>query len=166
MEIFAVVIQVLAYPCGKALERWLPTRSFRVFNRNFSLNPGPFNQKEHMLITVMANIGLAAPYASWIFEIQILDMFFSQSWARNRLYQYCITISMQCIGFGIAGIARSCIVFPDYCIWPSNLPAIILNRTLHESSAGDYMFYIRGIKLPQFRYLWALAGIYFTWHMF
>jgi len=74
-----------------------------------------------MLITVIARIGLFQCYASWIFEVQILEMFFDQPWARNRLYQYCITISMQCLGYGLAGLARTCLVFPDYCIWPSNL---------------------------------------------
>jgi hypothetical protein len=160
----AVCLQILAYPCGKALERWLPTRTFHFWGQNFSLNPGPFSQKEHMLITIMANIGLNSPYASWIFEVQILKMFFDQPWARNKLYQYCITISMQCLGFGIAGLARSCIVFPDYCVFPRTFPTIILNRSLHERS-NDYAFSIRGIKFPQFRYLWVLAAAYFIWHM-
>jgi hypothetical protein len=113
----------------------------------------------------MANVGLSSPYASWIFEIQILKTFFDQPWARNKLYQYCITISMQCLGFGIAGLARSCIVFPDYCVFPKTLPTIILNRSLHERS-DDCGFRIRGIKFPQFRYLWVLGTAYFVWHLF
>ena len=165
MSVEAVCIQILAYPCGKALERWLPTRTFQLLGRNFSLNPAPFNQKEHMLITIMANVGLSSPYASWIFEVQILKIFFDQPWARNKLYQYCITISMQCLGFGIAGLARSCIVFPDYCVFPKTLPTIILNRSLHERS-DDCEFRIRGIKFPQFRYLWVLGTAYFVWHLF
>jgi hypothetical protein len=146
------------------MARWLPTRVFRVFGYNFTFNPGPFNQKEHMLITVMANIGLSLIYSSWIFEVQILKMFFDQPWARNRLYQYCISISMQCIGFGIAGIARSCIVFPDFWIWPGTLATTVLNRSLHEARDDD-IFTIRGIKFPQFRYLWVLGTVYFIWHL-
>ena len=32
----AVCIQVLSYPCGKALERFLPTRKFHLFGYSFS----------------------------------------------------------------------------------------------------------------------------------
>lgn len=146
------------------MERWLPTRKIRIFGRNFTLNPGRFNQKEHMLITIMANIGIYSPYSSFIFEVQILKMFFDQPWVRNRLYQYCITISMQCLGFGIAGMSRSSIVFPDFCIWPDNLATIVLNRSLHQESSQS-VFQIRGLRFPQFRYLWVLATLYFIWHM-
>lgn len=43
--------QLLAYPCAKAME-YLPKRKFRLFGYECSLNPGPFNKKEHMLITI------------------------------------------------------------------------------------------------------------------
>lgn len=52
--------QVIAYPCGKFLEWCLPRHKFRLFGREFSLNPGPFNRKEHMLITIMANVRRAS----------------------------------------------------------------------------------------------------------
>jgi OPT family oligopeptide transporter len=165
IAIDSVCIQVLSYPCGKALERLLPTRQFRVCGYSFSLNPGPFNQKEHMLITVMANLCVANIYSTWIFEIQILKKFFDQPWARNKAYQYCITISMQCMGYGLAGIARSCIVFPDYCIWPYNLATIVLNRALHEKSSGARFRFIK-VTFNRYRYFLALTGAYFVWHMY
>lgn len=37
----------------------LPAREFAVFGRRFNLNPGPFNIKEHVIITVMANCGVS-----------------------------------------------------------------------------------------------------------
>jgi hypothetical protein len=146
------------------MARWLPTRKFVLFRYTFTLNPGPFNQKEHMLITVMANIGVQTLYSSWIFEVQILDLFFKQSWARNRLYQYCVSVSMQCLGYGLAGLARSCIVFPDYCIWPSNLATIVLNRSLHEKHSG-MVFKSLGVVWSRYRYLLTLSAAYFVWHM-
>ena len=157
--------QVLSYPLGIAFARFLPTRTFRVFGYNFSLNPGPFNQKEHMLITCMANVGVNGVYASHIFEIQILEPFFNQSWARNRAYQYCIALSMQCMGYGLAGIARSCLVFPDYCIWPHNLATINLNRSLHEKRSG-MQFRFLGIVFSRYRYFLVLTGLYFVWHLY
>jgi OPT oligopeptide transporter protein len=155
----------LAFPIGKALEKWLPTKEFSAFGQSFSLNPGPFNQKEHMLITVMANIGLSSIYASYIFLIQILPMFYGQEWARSKLWQHLIAISMQFLGYGIAGLARSCIVFPDYCIWPALFPTIVLNRSLHERASGfDFKVWRRHVT--PFRWLVALTLGYFIWHMY
>jgi hypothetical protein len=51
-----LVVQVCSYPVGKFMELVLPRRVFNVFGWKFSLNPGPFNKKEHALITIMANV--------------------------------------------------------------------------------------------------------------
>jgi len=50
-----LVAQLLSYPLGKTMARLLPTRHFRIFRWNFTLNPGPFTIKEHCIITAMAN---------------------------------------------------------------------------------------------------------------
>jgi hypothetical protein len=57
----AEVVQLLAYPVGKAAERWLPDVGITLFGVRHSLNPGPFNKKEHMLISIMANVGKTLP---------------------------------------------------------------------------------------------------------
>lgn len=62
--------QLLAYPFGKALERWLPRRQFSIFGKRFSFNPGPFNRKEHMLITIMCTVGFSTPYTGNIIFVQ------------------------------------------------------------------------------------------------
>jgi OPT oligopeptide transporter protein len=147
------------------MAKWLPKRQFQFLGYKFSFNPGPFNQKEHMLITVMANVGLLNIYSTHIFEVQILKMFFDQPWARNKAYQYCIAVSMQCLGYGIAGLIRASIVFPEFCIYPYNLATIILNRTLHESESG-WVFRVLGSPFPRFRYFLVLSGVYFIYHMF
>jgi hypothetical protein len=36
---------------------------FTTFGYTWSLNPGKFNMKEHMVITIMANIGVSFSYA-------------------------------------------------------------------------------------------------------
>jgi hypothetical protein len=117
-----------------------------------------------MLITVIARVGITSCYAANIFEIQILKMFFNQQWARNKLYQYCITISMQFLGYGLAGLARACIVFPDFCLWPANLATIVLNRSLHEQSSTTG-FRIGPLVFSRFRWLIFLCGAYTAYHM-
>ena len=49
--------QLLAYPVGKAWEKWMPKKEMRVpfTSQIINLNPGRFNKKEHMLIAIMAN---------------------------------------------------------------------------------------------------------------
>lgn len=53
------VAQLLAYPLGKLMEKTLPSKPFSVLSRSYTLNPGPFNAKEHMLITIMGEFGTA-----------------------------------------------------------------------------------------------------------
>jgi OPT family oligopeptide transporter len=164
IEIGAICIQILSYPAGKLFEKILPTRKFHVFGMSFTLNPGPFNQKEHMLITIMGNVAVAYKYATGIFVIQILPLFFDQQWARNKLYQICIFVSMQCFGYGLAGLGRTCIVFPDYCIYPQALATVIINRSLHEKRSGT-SFEAFGITVTRYRYLLLLGCAYFIWHI-
>lgn len=52
-------MQVAALPVGHFMARVLPDRKFTVFGRTWSMNPGPFNIKEHVLICVFANAGAA-----------------------------------------------------------------------------------------------------------
>ena len=42
---------------GLLAARVLPDWGFTMFGSRHSLNPGAFNKKEHMLITIMANVG-------------------------------------------------------------------------------------------------------------
>lgn len=50
-----LVAQLLTYPLGKTMAKVLPQRKFKILRWTFSLNPGPFNIKEHCIITAMAN---------------------------------------------------------------------------------------------------------------
>jgi hypothetical protein len=40
------------------MAKTLPDKRFKLFGREHSLNPGKFNKKEHMLITIMAAVSL------------------------------------------------------------------------------------------------------------
>ncbi|KAF7526225.1 hypothetical protein G7054_g10828 [Neopestalotiopsis clavispora] len=50
MVIAAFLVVLLSYPIGTFLARVLPARKFTLFGYNCSLNPGPFNHKEHTII--------------------------------------------------------------------------------------------------------------------
>jgi hypothetical protein len=54
-----LVAQLLTFPLGRLMARFLPT--IRIYGH--SLNPGPFTIKEHVVVTIMAGVGAASAYA-------------------------------------------------------------------------------------------------------
>ena len=59
ISIGSLVAQLCSYPIGVFMAKVLPKRQFSIFGYKFSLNPGPFNKKEHTMIVVMANVTFA-----------------------------------------------------------------------------------------------------------
>lgn len=106
IAISANVAQLLAFPLGKAWERWMPTYEFRLLGQTHNLNPGRFNKKEHMLIAIMANTAQSLPYTQYIVWTQVLPQYFNQQYARSFGYQILIALSTNFIGYGLAGLTR------------------------------------------------------------
>jgi hypothetical protein len=52
-------VQVAALPVGHFMARVLPKTKLSAFGREWTMNPGPFNVKEHVLICIFANAGTA-----------------------------------------------------------------------------------------------------------
>jgi OPT family oligopeptide transporter len=142
VAITALVAQLLALPAGKACERIFPIRYYTItlptvpFNRRawtsqfrFSLNPGPFNIKEHCLITVMANVVAGGAYATDIIAAQ--RTYYSQQ--SSAAYQLLLVISTQMIGFSLAGVCRRFLVWPSSMIWPATLVNTALFNALHST---------------------------------
>lgn len=67
LSISSVSAQIAVVPIGHLMARVLPSRRFFEGTRwSFTMNPGPFSTKEHVLITVFANSGSGSVYASHI----------------------------------------------------------------------------------------------------
>ncbi|KAH7327313.1 OPT oligopeptide transporter protein-domain-containing protein [Rhexocercosporidium sp. MPI-PUGE-AT-0058] len=110
--------------------------------RAHGLKPGKFSKKEHMLITIMANIGWHTPYTDYIIWTQVLPQFFNQPYARGFAYQFLMCLGTNFIGDGIAGLCKRFLVYPSFCVWPASLVAIALNAAFHSemnepSPAGE-----------------------------
>lgn len=76
LVITMISIQVATLPVGRFMAKVLPETKFRVpgfGSREFSLNPGPFNVKEHVLISIFANAGAAFGNGS-AYAISIVDI--------------------------------------------------------------------------------------------
>lgn len=59
LYISSVSAQIAVLPMGKLMAAYLPNKPIHIRGTQwfFSLNPGPFNLKEHVLITIFANSG-------------------------------------------------------------------------------------------------------------
>ncbi|KAF8525148.1 OPT oligopeptide transporter [Hysterangium stoloniferum] len=130
----ALIIQLIALPMGKGMEYILPTWKFTLripfTSQKYvcSFNPGPFNIKEHVLITVMANVTAGGSYATDVIMVQRLDYNY-----HNVAYELFLTISTQILGFSIAGFTRRYLVWPAAMIWPGALVNCALFTTLHKN---------------------------------
>jgi hypothetical protein len=58
----STVATLLSYPMGIMMARTLPSKSYNIGSFSFTLNPGPFSIKEHVLITIIAASGGGVAY--------------------------------------------------------------------------------------------------------
>lgn len=67
LSLTSYAVQLLSWGMGDLMARYLPKKEFNWFGWRWSLNPGPWNAKEHALI-IVAYWGsvsiLTWPYAS------------------------------------------------------------------------------------------------------
>ncbi|XP_004306140.1 PREDICTED: uncharacterized protein LOC101296702 [Fragaria vesca subsp. vesca] len=56
----AILMQIAVLPIGKFMAKTLPNKDFNLLGFKFNLNPGPFNMKEHVVITIFANCGVSS----------------------------------------------------------------------------------------------------------
>ncbi|KAE8209882.1 hypothetical protein CF327_g6183 [Tilletia walkeri] len=129
----ALVAQLVAFPFGVFLAKVLPTKVFKTPIGSFSLNPGPFNVKEHTMITVMANVTAGGAYATEVIAVQ--RFLYNQRWGAG--YQIMIVMSTQLIGFSYAGFCRRWLVWPAAMIWPATLVQTALLSTLHHTQQAQ-----------------------------
>ncbi|XP_058114886.1 oligopeptide transporter 5-like [Magnolia sinica] len=130
LSVSSVTAQIVVLPIGKLMAATLPTKPIRVpmTKWSFSLNPGPFNLKEHVLITIFANSGAGGVYAVHI--ITIVKAFYHRD--MHPFAAFLLAQTTQMLGYGWAGIFRKYLVDSPYMWWPSNLVQVSLFRALHE----------------------------------
>jgi OPT family oligopeptide transporter len=126
---YNVVIQLLALPVGRLFAWALPTTKFRTFGYVWTLNPGPFNIKEHAVITVMAKCVEYGAYATDLLLSQ--ELFYGKNFGFG--YEIMICLSSQLMGYAFAGLFRRFLVWPASMIWPGAVVNSALFNTLHKS---------------------------------
>ncbi|KAK4700336.1 hypothetical protein P7C70_g5914, partial [Phenoliferia sp. Uapishka_3] len=112
-----------------------------------SLNPGRFNLKEHIFITVAANVtfgGINGVYATDVIAVQRLGVYFSERSATNPGYQILMVLSTQ-------------------MIWPATLATVALNRSFHDSKESEVK--VPGWRISRMRFfliVFVSYGLYFV----
>lgn len=142
LVISQITVIVASLPIGRFMAAVLPTKGWVVSvpglgPKEFTLNPGPFNIKEHVLISIFANAGSAfgngPAYAVMI--VDIIIAFYRRK--ISFLAGWLLVITTQVLGYGWAGLLRKYVVEPAHMWWPSTLVQISLFKTLHEKEHED-----------------------------
>ncbi|OLL24788.1 Sexual differentiation process protein isp4 [Neolecta irregularis DAH-3] len=156
----SLIAQLIAFPVGKIWARCLPSRVFNTFGIRWSLNPCPFNLKEHVVITIMANVsfGGGAAYATDILLAQ--RAFYGQHF--GAAFDLLLVISTQVLGYSLAGISRRFLVWPAAVIWPS----VLVNTTLFQTLHTNLNHVADGWKITRYRFFLYVSIGGFFWYFF
>ncbi|KAH9949501.1 oligopeptide transporter [Amylocystis lapponica] len=152
------LVLLISHPLGKFLAYALPITTYQLprllGGTEFSLNPGPWNIKEHALIYMMANVALGTPYAIQATITANADY----SYKLGYWFNVVLVLSTQLTGFGLAGLCRRFLVWPASMIWPQNLVTCTFMNTLHAEEDAD-----RGgiSRYKYFTYVGAGAFVFF-----
>ncbi|XP_058068223.1 oligopeptide transporter 5-like [Magnolia sinica] len=130
MRIPGNCILIIAFPIGKLMAATLPSKLVRIPGTRWtaSMNPGPFNIKEHVLISVLAYAGTLPPYSLAI--VSQMKVFFHRK--INPLAALLVTLTSQLLGYGFAGLFIKILVESPYMWYPALMPFVWLFRTWHE----------------------------------
>lgn len=149
------VVQLVSYPMGRGWAAFMP--DVHIFG--VPLNPGPFNKKEHTIITMMTAAGAAMSYA---FDILLAQQeFYGQAWGWG--FQILLTISTQALGFGMAGMLRRFLVWPAAMVWPATLITTTVMDSLHDHRPTDPSK-ANGWTIGRYKFFLIVAMSAFSWH--
>ncbi|KAF7727693.1 hypothetical protein EC973_007249 [Apophysomyces ossiformis] len=165
LTIKVIVVQLLAFPAGRLFEKVLPQWTLGFGRFKFSLNPGPFTVKEHVLITVMANAAATSFDAIDIIVVQ--KLYYNQYWGFGGGILLVLTTSI--LGFGFAGVLRRYLVRPAGMVWPINLVNATLFHTLHRKipkEVADAEAVTPGLRLTRNKFFLIAFVASFCWYFF
>ncbi|RKF62996.1 Oligopeptide transporter 6 [Erysiphe neolycopersici] len=148
VSVSVIFLAVISYFAGNAMATFLPTKGFI----GKFLNPHSFNSKEHIAIVIMSHTASNAAYATEVLAAQKLYY----NMVPNSLVAMLLLISSQLLGYGIAGILRSGLVYPKKMSWPQILPLSSLIETLHRDK----------FEMKKAVFFWIIFAIIAIWELF
>lgn len=155
-SITTYVTSILAYPLGRGWQYIMP--DIKIFG--MPLNPGPFNLKEHTIITIMGSVsfGGGAAYATDILLAQ--NKFYNSDYGVG--FAICAILSTQIIGFSLAGMARKILVEAPSAVWPANLvtATFLTNMHVNENHVAN------GWRISRYAFFAIVFCSSFVWYFF
>ncbi|KJZ76486.1 hypothetical protein HIM_04215 [Hirsutella minnesotensis 3608] len=162
------VVQLVSMPLGVWMARWLPARRWGHGRLSFTLNPGPFNQKEHLLVAMMANVAFGShhngAYIVSIIQVLKLERFYGEKVLANSVsWQIATLIATQLMGYGCAGLTRRFLVYPPAMIWQRPLANIALTKALARDQDQSRGGPVAGWTMSRYRFFCICFGAMFFW---
>ncbi|KAI9204885.1 OPT oligopeptide transporter protein-domain-containing protein [Polychytrium aggregatum] len=156
----AYVAVIISYPIGIFFAKVLPDVRFKLFGVENSLNPGPFSIKEHVLIYIMSNAG--TPYGIDNVVGQVSPLYLNDT--SIQIWQSMLWIlATQCLGLGLAGMAREFLIKPAAMYWPGNMGILAMFASFHDEtqkSADSTSKY----KTSRFKFFWIAFTCVLVWY--
>ncbi|KAK1141690.1 OPT super [Aspergillus melleus] len=128
-------VQVACHYAGHFLARVLPPWIIKVpFTPwSFSLNPGPWSPKEHVLVTVTAASG--AIYNQGYTPIALAELFYGER--LNPAVGIFFMLAIVWVGYAFAAIARQVLLYDPSYIWPQALMQTTLFETFRKQDTSS-----------------------------
>lgn len=134
---FAQPLALLAHPFGRFLALTLPYTIYQLpwwlGGKKFTLNPCPWNIKEHALIYMMANVAPHPPYAMYI--PIVAEKYYGVTY--GAVFELLLILSPDLAGIGLAGLCRGFTIKAANMIWPQNLVVCTLLNAFHAEEETE-----------------------------
>ncbi|KAG0212621.1 hypothetical protein BGX33_003436 [Mortierella sp. NVP41] len=135
----------------------LPKKNITIGSYSMSLNPGPFNIKEHAVIGIAVSTAATSAYAIDI--LTATDLFLKHR--INAFGSFILILTTQCLGYGMAGVLRKYLGYLAEMVWWSNLVQIVFYNAMHNTDEFKTKKMIRGWSYM--KYFWVFCGGMFLW---
>ncbi|KAI2633112.1 OPT family small oligopeptide transporter [Hypomontagnella submonticulosa] len=157
----ALVVVLLVYPIGCLWAKVMPTRVFRTFGLEWTLNTGPFTIKEHVVVTIMSNVSLSYAYSTdALLALQGKPFYnINLGWGFALIF----TLSSQLIGISLSGMFRRFLIYPSSMMWPNQFAYTSLFYALHDKSKSDGAT-SNGWVISRYRYFFLVMGGMFCYY--
>ncbi|CAK7233562.1 hypothetical protein SBRCBS47491_008654 [Sporothrix bragantina] len=128
-DLGSFTVQLLSWGMGDAMARYLPTRRWSIFGWQFSMNPGPWNAKEHALIVVAYWGSCYTAYG--LGPLSALELYYDRK--INPGWGIAFLLTSQMLGYGFVGLFRDILVRPPKIFYPGVLPNVQLFNAMHKN---------------------------------
>ncbi|UPK92172.1 hypothetical protein LCI18_003107 [Fusarium solani-melongenae] len=154
------LVIIITLPVGHFMARVLPSTVVRLPSGwEFSLNPGPFNHKEHTITAIMTSLVSAFDNGSLASDVYVaFDKFLGIPISPS--YRLLFLLSTQALSFGFVGLFYRFLVQPAFCVWPGALPTCSMIYGFHDSKFQNVV--ANGWKMHRMKFFWVVPSFLFT----